>query len=167
MRSIDAEWGEDELIDLGGDYTYTVKYGNFSKQVKCKHDPKDRFGCYKHILKHFAFFDGKVEAFYENDLKAFFWYNGGKLHNPYGAAMVIYRPCGNMAIDWALEDKQHSPRKDKISAISGIFRQGERRIFVTLQGIAINRHFFVKEDDNNSKYYLKVYDELLDEYKKH
>jgi hypothetical protein len=170
MRSIDSEWGEDEVVDLGGCYLYQVQYGQSRKKlVKSKHDPKDKFGYVSDIFKHYCpYVDGRLNVFFEDKLVGSFWIKDGGLHNPYGPAKILFKRCGNMSFSWALDDKRYVLRDDKIVHLSGSVRMGKTSLFVTKQHSDHGSNsFFIKDGSKTSKYYFDVYGELVDEYKKY
>lgn len=171
MRSIDAEWDEDEIIDLGGDCLYLVQYGQSRRLVKSKYDPtKDRYGWAIDIVKYYKkFVDGKLEVFYSDKLVGFWWFKNGCLHNPYGPANVIYRHCGNMSFQWACNDKRYALREDNIVTLSGSIRNGIRQLFIMVKRSDGGTHGFIIEKENaeGAKPYFDIYGELMNEYKKH
>jgi len=170
MRSIDAQWDEDEVVDLGGKYLYQVQYGQSHKQqVKSKQDPQDKYGYARDVFNYYKpFVDGKLDVFYEDRLASSFWFKDGCLHNPYGPAKLVYRKCGNMVFEWVLNDKRFALRADKIVSIGGSIRMGERRLHIMKQGVnGCVVSFLTKEKNKSEHYFFRIYDELINEYKKH
>ena len=168
-RSIDAEFDEDETVDLGGKFLYEVRYGQIGKKLlKSRCEPKEKFGFPADILKYFLSKDGKFEIYYENNLKTVFYVESGGIHNLYGPAIINYRLNGCMSFKWFVDNKKNNFREDNICEISSSIRMKKFYLYIVKK---TSEHgymgFNLTDSSDGFDYYLAIYNELKSIYEKY